>query len=129
MPTCFFSFSESNRHTVAKIKGRAVNKSYSNLNFKVQDLLRRWNTSDETVIRQAITKQLFGTSRTIVFVGELTYKSKWVAHEVEVSIARGKKVFAIWLKDKTGPIPKYLSDRNIRVYQWSEARLQDLATR
>jgi len=33
--TAFFSFLETNRHTVAKIKGRAVKPFYPNLNFNV----------------------------------------------------------------------------------------------
>lgn len=129
MAVVFFSFTEPNRHTVAKIKGRAVNSKYPHLNFKVQDLLKRWETEDEVVIKQAITKSITGTSRTIVFVGEHTHRSKWVKNEVNMTIDRKKAVYAIWLKDETGKIPKCLTDNKIKVYQWSEERLQDLATR
>ena len=66
----FFSFTEADRGVVLTIKGRAVNPLYQNLNFRVRDLLKRWNTVDTAVIRQAITKAMNGTSRTIVFVGE-----------------------------------------------------------
>ncbi len=37
----FFSFSEDDRDVVAMIKGRAVNPDYTNLNFRVRDLLAR----------------------------------------------------------------------------------------
>lgn len=129
MAVTFFSFTEPNRHTVAKIKGRAVNSKYPHLDFKVQDLLKRWDTDDEIVIKQAITKSITGTSRTIVFVGEHTHKSKWVKQEVIMTLERKKPVYAIWLKDESGKVPKCLSDNKIRIYQWSEERLQDLATR
>jgi hypothetical protein len=129
MAVTFFSFTESNRHTVAKIKGRAVNGRYPNLNFKVQDLLKRWNTDDEIVIKQAITKSIYGTSRTIVFVGEHTHKSKWVEHEVEMTLKRGKPVYAIYLNEEKGKIPKCLTKNDIHVYVWSEERLQALATK
>lgn len=129
MKVSFFSFSEANRHTVAKIKGRAVNSKYPYLNFKVKDLLRRWNTENDSVIRQAITKSIQGTGRTIVFVGKSTYRSRWVPIEVEMTLAQNKKVYAIWLKDESGISPKCLVNNNIYIYKWSEERLQDLATR
>jgi hypothetical protein len=125
----FFSFTESNRHTVAKIKGRAVNPDYKNLNFRVKDLLKRWSTEDTAVIRQAISKAMTGTSRTIVFVGVSTYRSRWVREEVEMTLENNKPVYAIRLKDTNGAKPKVLVDNNIHLYAWSEERLQDLATR
>lgn len=125
----FFSFKEEDREVVLTTKGRAVNSNYKNLNFRVKDLLKRWKTEDSAVIKQAISKSISGTSRTIVFVGEKTFKSYWVPHEVQMTIDAGKPVYAIRLKDALGPMPKCLSDNNIRVYSWSEERLQELATR
>lgn len=125
----FFSFSESNRHTVAKIKGRAVNPFYYNLNFKVQDLLKRWNTETESVIRQAITKSLQGASRTIVFIGDDTHKSYWVGEEIKMTIAAGKPVYAIRIKDTAGKAHPEMTKNGIYLYQWSEPRLQELATK
>lgn len=125
----FFSFKEEDRGVVLTIKGRAVNSSYPGLNFRVKDLLTRWNTTDSAVIKQAISKSISGTSRTIVFVGEKTHKSYWVPHEVQMTIDAGKPVYAIRLKDSSGTIPKCLTDNGIHVYSWSEERLQDLATR
>ena len=125
----FFSFKEEDREVVLTIKGRAVNSSYSGLNFRVKDLLKRWDTTDSAVIKQAISKSISGTSRTIVFVGEKTHKSYWVPHEVQMTLDEGKPVYAIRLKDSSGTIPKCLTDNGIYVYSWSEERLQDLATR
>ena len=125
----FFSFKEEDREVVLTIKGRAVNSSYSGLNFRVNDLLKRWDTTDSAVIKQAISKSISGTSRTIVFVGEKTHKSYWVPHEVQMTLDAGKPVYAIRLKDSSGTIPKCLTDNGIYVYSWSEERLQDLATR
>lgn len=125
----FFSFSETDRNIVLTIKGRAVNPNYYNLNFRVQDLLKRWNTEDPSTIRQAITKNINGASRTIVFVGNDTYKSYWVAEEVQMTLAQNKPVYAIRLSGTYGLIPKVLSDNKIRVESWSEPNLQALATR
>ena len=125
----FFSFKEEDRGVVLTIKGRAVNPNYSGLNFKVKDLLRRWKTEDESVIKQAISKSIAGTSRTIVFVGENTHKSYWVPHEVQMTLDAGKPVYAIRLKDTSGKTPTCLSDNGIHVYSWSEEMLQNLATR
>ena len=125
----FFSFREDDREVVLTIKGRAVNSLYKGLNFMVKDLLKRWDTKDSAVIKQAISKSMFGTSRTIVFVGEKTHKSLWVPHEVQITLNAGKPVYAIRLKDTNGTIPKCLLDNRIYVYSWSEVRLQELATR
>jgi len=125
----FFSFKEEDRGVVLTIKGRAVNSRYTALNFKVQDLLKRWDTEDEAVIRQAITKNIKGTSRTIVFVGSKTHKSYWVPEEVKMTLNAGKPVYAIRLNGVTGTIPKCLSNNGITVHPWSEAKLQDLATK
>ena len=125
----FFSFKEEDRGVVLTIKGRALNSKYPALNFKVQDLLKRWDTEDEAVIKQAITKNIKGTSRTIVFVGEKTHKSYWVPKEVQMTLNAKKPVYAIRLNGVNGTIPKCLSDNNITVHQWSEVKLRDLATK
>lgn len=125
----FFSFKESDRGVVLTIKGRAINPNYPALNFKVQDLLKRWKTEDSTVIKQAITTKIQGTSRTIVFVGEKTHKSYWVPHEVNMTLEQGKPVYAIRLKDTNGTTPECLLKNKIKVYSWSEEKLQELASK
>lgn len=125
----FFSFTEADRGVVLTIKGRAVNPLYQNLNFRVKDLLKRWDTEDVAVIRQAITKAMNGTSRTIVFVGERTHLSRWVREEVKMTLEDHKPVYAIRLKDTSGKTPKVLEGNGIHLYSWSEERLQELATR
>lgn len=124
----FFSFSETDREAVLLIKGRAVNPRYTALNFRVHDLLQRWDTTDPAVIRQAISKSIKGTSRTIVFVGNDTSSSYWVPEEVAMTIEAGKRVFAIRLSGTTGAIPACLTSNGITVCAWSEATLQQLAT-
>ena len=125
----FFSFSETDRDAVLYIKGRAVNSKYYNLDFQVQDLLARWDTEDSAVIRQAISKSIKGTSRTIVFVGNDTFRSYWVPEEVQMTIDENKPVYAIRLKDTNGIIPYCLAKNNIAVFDWSEENLQYFATK
>ncbi|PTL39138.1 TIR domain-containing protein [Alkalicoccus saliphilus] len=125
----FFGFKELDRETVLTIKGRAVNSRYANLNFRVRDLLKRWDTTDRSVIRQAISKKLTGTSRTIVFVGEETHKSYWVPQEVQMTLDAEKPVYAMRISGTKGKIPDILTSNGIHVYEWSEAKLQELATR
>ena len=125
----FFSYSETDRGVVLTIKGRAVNPLYTNLDFRVHDLLARWDTKDPAVIRQAISKSIKGTSRTIVFVGNDTSNSYWVPEEVAMTLEEDKPVYAIRLKDTWGSTSKCLSDNKIKVYDWSEETLQLLATK
>ena len=127
MSVVFFSYSESDRETVLMIKGRALNPFYSQLSFRVQDLLARWNTNNPAVIRQAISKSLAGTSRTIVFVGQRTHASQWVEEEVEMTLAARKPVRAIAL-GHYAPTPTFLMLLGITVHPWSEGTLQRLAT-
>ena len=124
----FFSFKEEDHGVVLTIKGRAVNSIYTPLHFRVRDLLTRWKAEDKSVVKQAISKSITGTSRTIVFIGFEAWKNYWVRHEVEKTIARGKPVYAIYLTEVQGIVPKFLSDNAIPVNSWSEANLQVLAT-
>lgn len=125
---CFFSFREDDRGVVLTIKGRAVNPGYPNLNFRVKDLLRRWDTTDRSRIRAAITTAMTGTSRTIVFVGQNTHLSYWVDEEVKMTLANGKKCYAIRLRGTNGQTPSALSANGVYLHSWSEAKLQELAT-
>jgi hypothetical protein len=126
---CFFSFKEDDRNVVVTIKGKAVNPHYYGLNFRVQDLLERWDTTDRSRIRAAISTKMTGTSRTIVFVGNNTYQSYWVPEEVKMTLEARKPVHAIRLSGTNGRTPQVLTDYGIHLYPWSEERLQDLATR
>lgn len=125
----FFSFKEEDREKVLTIKGRATNNNYKNLDFRVRDLLKRWNTENKTTIKQSISKTIKGTSRTIVFVGNNTDKSYWVPQEVQMTLEAGKEVYAIRLKETNGKVPKCLYENNIPVYEWNEEKLQYLASK
>jgi len=125
----FFSFSEVDRAVVLTIKEQAENPKYSKLNFLVKDLLKRRFTDDTAVMREAITKAMEGTSRTIVLVGNKTHQNMWVDEEVKMTIENGNPVYAIRLKDTNGKKPRILEENGIYLYPWSEGRLQDLATR
>ena len=124
----FFSFTEDDAEVVQTIKGRAINPLYKNLNFRVNDLLKRGDTEDTAVILPAITKAMNGTTRTIVFAGETTHLSRWVREEVRMTIENNKPVFAIRLLHTNGIKPKVLEDYGINLYPWSEEWLQELAT-
>ncbi len=126
---CFFSFKEYDREDVLLLKGRAVNSQYPSLDFRVKDLLSRWDTTHTPTIRQAISKAMIGTSRTIVFVGSNTHESYWVPQEVKMTLENSKKCYAIRISGTYGTKPQVLTDNGIHLYEWSEARLQDLATR
>lgn len=91
--------------------------------------MKRWDTEDTAVIRQAITKAMNGTSRTIVFVGERTHLSRWVREEVKMTLENNKPVYAIRLNGTSGKTPKVLEVNGICLYSWSEELLQELATR
>jgi hypothetical protein len=123
----FFSYSETGRETVLIIKGRAVNPMHGALQFRVQDLLWRWSTVAQHMIRQALSKSLSGTSRTMVFVGQ-THLSYWVPEELSMTLAVGKPSHAIALP-AYATVPHFLPARGITVYARSDRTFQLLATR
>lgn len=125
----FFSFAELDRDAVLAIKTKVMDPKYTNLNFMVQDLIKRWNTNDLKVIRRAISQSINAVSRTIVFVGKDTYKSLWVKEEVKMTLSAGKPVYAIRLKDTYVVTPACLKDNNIYIYPSHEENLQFIATR
>jgi hypothetical protein len=49
----------------------------------------------DRAIKAWIDKQLEGTTVTVVLVGARTDKSRWVAYEIEQSIARGNGLFTL----------------------------------
>jgi len=128
MHTIFLSFSKTDKDTVSLIKGRALNSNYGKISFSTHDLLKPWETKDPSVVRQAISTNLRGTSKTIVFVGRDTYHSHWVAEEVKMTLEANKRVYAIAVDATGGPTPPILDHHRIQVHPWSEQQLQRLVS-
>jgi hypothetical protein len=63
-----------------------------------------------------------------VLLSNNTWRSYWVPHEVDMTIAAGKPVYAIRLNGTNGRIPSCLSNNGIKVRARSEPNLQPLAT-
>jgi len=124
----YFSFYEKDLKTVLALKRKVRDPDYANLNFKVRRLLRRWDTDDVLAMRKAIARAMKGSTRTIVIVGNGTYKSRWLPEEVRMARDARNPVYAIRLKGTYGAKPTYLSNANIHLYDWSEEALQNLAT-
>ena len=124
----YFSFYEKDLKTVLALKRKVRDPNYENLNFKVKRLLRRWDTDDISAMQKAIARAMKGATRTIVLVGNGTYKSKWLPEEVKMSRDAGNPVYAVRLEGTYGAKPTCLSNANIHLYDWGEEALQNLAT-
>jgi len=124
----FLSFKETDREYIDNLVAKIDDPENHNLKFEYKPLVNRWDTVDMTVIRREVISRLEETSRTIVLLGEETHRSFWVPIEVEQSLKRGSRVFAIRLEGQFGKTPTFLTDNGIKLHSWSEARLQKLAT-
>jgi len=124
----FFSFDETDRWPVWRVRNLAMDRNHPALRFEVGDLYQRWAGASAAAMGKAIAEGLGGTSRTIVFVGENTHASEWVGNEVQLTLAANRPVFAIRVPGVFGPTPDFLADNGITVHDWSEPKLQQLAT-
>jgi hypothetical protein len=98
------------------------------LDFDVADLHLRWAAATPEERRRAIATATLPCNVTIVFIGENSHSSEWIADEVAASVESGMPVFAMRLPDTNGPVPECLASRGIVVHAWDEATLQQLTT-
>ncbi len=126
--TVYFSFDEADRDVAQTLAGRAGDPTDPVLAFRVKDPPHRFGVARTAIIRQAVERALQGTDRTIVLVGEDTWRSPWVREEVLATLETGRPVCAIRLSDGAGPRPPCLAVHDIPVHPWSEEALQELAT-
>jgi hypothetical protein len=125
-PLVFFSFDESDRWTVWRIRNLASDRDYPDLDFDVADLQLRWAGATPAERGRAIASATLSCTHTVVLVGERSHASEWVAAEVAASIESGRPVIAMRLPDTSGLVPDCLTTRGIAVHDWDEATLQRL---
>lgn len=124
----YFSFAEPDREVALALAGRARDPADPALAFRVKDPPRRFGIARTAVMRQAAERARHGTGRTIVLVGEETWRCPWVREEVMATLEAGRPVYAIRLSEAAGPRPPCLAVHGIPVRPWSEATLQELAS-
>lgn len=94
----FLSFVEEDLDLVRLFRGQAKNKK-SALEFDDYSVKVPYNSTNAAYIRSQISAKIRAASVTIVLIGDETYKSDWVAWEIDKSVELGNKVIGVRLKN------------------------------
>ena len=112
----FLSFVEEDLESVRLFRGQAKNKN-SALAFDDYSVKVPYNSTSAPYIRSKITEKIRASSVTIVLIGTFTWKSEWVAWEVQKSVELGKKVIGVRLKAGV-TTPSALISARAKVVDW-----------
>jgi hypothetical protein len=91
----FFSFKYDDVHRAMNVRNSNVIAGAIKSGFIDKADFESVEKQGDKAIQSWIDDQLYGTSVTVVLVGENTHKSKWVRYEIEQSIARGNGILTI----------------------------------
>ena len=111
-----------------QVKGFILLRWNINVEFTFFDrsLVDRVRSNDPNYIRRCIRDEMYGTSVTVVLIGNNTYKSQWVGSEIEESVERGNGLLGIRLKGKSGVrVPEQLKDYGARVMNRNPHSFED----
>jgi hypothetical protein len=115
----FLSFVEEDLESVKLFRGQAKNEK-SALTFDDYSVKKPYNSTDAAYIRSQISAKIRAASVTLVLIGTHTYKSDWVAWEVEKSVELGNKVIGVRLS--AGVItPAAVISAKAPIYGWKIA--------
>lgn len=112
----------------AQVRGFILLRWNINVDFAFFDrsLVDPVKSEDPNYIRKCIRDKMYGTSVTVVLIGNNTYKSKWVRWEIEESVDRRNGLLGIKLKGKSSArIPDALKNCGARVINWEPSIFAD----
>ncbi len=102
--------------------------------FQDASLWEEAKKKGDAAIKRMIDNALVGTTVTVVLIGAETAQRKFVAYEIEQSIARGNGLLGIYIDDIAdqngrttlrGAIPEALRKAGAPVYAWDQNRFGD----
>lgn len=116
----------------SQVRGFILLRWNINVNFYFFDrsLVDPVNSTDEAYIRRCIRDQMYGTSVTVVLIGNKTYQSQWVAWEIEESVDKGNGLVGVKLKGKnSATVPSFLRIYGAEVITWRPDEFEDAIER
>ncbi len=93
----FLSFAAEDREQVQGLRLLASNPNYD-LEFYDESVSTPIESTNPDYIKRVIREKIARTSVTVCLISEHTYKSNWVEWELEESLQKGNKIFAMALK-------------------------------
>jgi len=119
----FLSFRGIDKEVVDKFRSRAKDKE-SDLDFIDFSLVVPFRSENAEYIKRGIRERIKASSVTVVLIAETTHKSKWVDWEIRESIALGKGVVAVRLRDDPSlTTPKALEEHGIKPLPLDEGKI------
>lgn len=106
----FISFIKEDLDEVNLLRGQAKNEN-NDLEFNDWSLREPFNSTRAEYIQRGIRERIRLSSVTMVYLSDITYKSKWINWEIQESIKLGKPVIGVYKGD--GP-PKILPSSFIK---------------
>src|ERR1700677_4801206 len=89
----FFSFEYSDVSRAMVVRNSCVTKDKTGFIDKAES--EKLERQGDDAIKRWINNQIYGTSVTVVLIGEKTCTSRWVRYEIEKSIERGNGILGI----------------------------------
>jgi hypothetical protein len=100
------------------------------LDFVGRHLLDPVDSRDAAYVSRQIREQISGTSVTVVLIGRETATSKWVAKEVEWSLAKDTPNGILGIRlEADAPIPDSLLECGAEIIDWKPSRFEDAIQR
>jgi len=115
----FLSFVEEDLDLVNLFRGQAKNEN-NDLEFSDYSVKEPFDSENADYIRQQIRNLIKKVSVTLCFIGETTYKSRWVNWEIRTSAELEKGLVGVRLHSSPKDIiPQKLKDNGAEVVDWN----------
>lgn len=125
MKRVFISFRIEDKSKVNGLRLLAANPKFE-IEFYDESVRTEIDSQDPVYVRRKIREKISRTTVTVCMVSELTYKSPWVAWELEESIDKGSQIICMGFKD--GPnsltLPEPAKRLKLPWYTWDYEVLQ-----
>ena len=96
------------------------------IEFVGRHLISPVDSDNDDYVRSKIREQIYGTSTTVVLIGDRTAESDWVDFEIRESLSRGHGVLGIRIKgDDNSTVPPALAEVGAKVIKWDPHSFSD----
>jgi MTH538 TIR-like domain (DUF1863) len=115
----FISFIKEDLDEVNLLRGQAKNED-NDLEFNDWSLRESFNSKQAEYIQRGIRERIRLSSATMVYLSDITYRSKWVNWEIQESIKLGKQVIGVYKGDSPPKIlPSSIIKYRCKLIKWT----------
>lgn len=123
MKRTFLSFLGEDIERVRGLRLLASNPRYD-LDFYDESVRVPFDSEDANYIKRKIREKISRASVTVCLISKNTYKSKWIAWELEESERQGNQIIAMALKGVTKAVlPDKIKELGLTFHSWAPQRL------